>query len=92
MRSETVAILGMIDALPNFSRAEFFADIEHLVTPSKFYTQKEVAERYGVTVQTLINWEKQGRLSPDMRAGAGFIRYSETCLNNFEKQAGNKVD
>lgn len=88
MRSETVAILGMIDALPNFSRSEFFADIEHLVKPAKFYTQKEVAERYGVTVQTLINWEKQGRLSPDMRAGAGFIRYSESCLNKFEQQSG----
>ena len=91
MRSETTAILNMADAIPGYSRQQLLADLEPLVNRERFYTIKEVCERYEVTAQTLKNWEIAKRLIPDLRVGDGCVRYSATLLAEFEnKNRGNK--
>lgn len=84
MRSETTAILNMADAIPGYSRNQLLADLEPLINQQRFYSTKELTERYGVTVQTLKNWEKDGKLVPDLRVGDGCVRYSATLLAEFE--------
>lgn len=86
MRSETTAILNMADAIPGYSRNQLLADLEPLINQQRFYSTKELTERYGVTVQTLKNWEKDGKLVPDLRVGDGCVRYSATLLAEFENK------
>ena len=81
----------MADAIPGYSRNQLLADLEPLINQQHFYSTKELTERYGVTVQTLKNWEKDGKLVPDLRVGDGCVRYSATLLAEFEnKNRGNK--
>jgi transcriptional regulator with XRE-family HTH domain len=90
MKSETVAILNLIDAMPNFSRAEFLADISNLVQPIKFWSAEELAERYGVTEQTIRNWERDKKLVPSLVVGAKCVRYSASDLAEFENKYPGK--
>lgn len=42
-----------------------------------FYTSRDVAKRFGVTPETVRNWEKDGRIPPASRTPGGHRRYSE---------------
>jgi excisionase family DNA binding protein len=50
----------------------------------KLLTTAEVAERYGVTVFTVRNWVKSGRLSPFVITPRNF-RYTPAALDDFER-------
>ena len=90
MRSETVAILIMADAIENYGRETLLKDVELLIAQKKYYTCDELAARYGVTIQTLKNWENDGRLVPDLRVGKGCVRYSAAVVSEFERKHPGK--
>lgn len=85
MRSETAAFLIMADSIPGYSREILLAEVEPLIAAKKFYTVKELAERYEVTIQTIKNWASDKKLIPTLKVGDGCIRYSAADLAEFEK-------
>lgn len=85
MQSETNIILSLADALPGYGRDRMLEDLEPLIRAKKFFTVQEVAERYGVTVQTVKNWAKE-KLVPSLRVGEGCVRYSAADLAEFENK------
>jgi hypothetical protein len=90
MRAETIALLNMADAITDYSRDLFLKDVEYLIAAKKFYTGEELTIRYGVTLQTLKNWEKAGKLVPDLRVGNGCVRYSAATIADFENKHPGK--
>ena len=48
-------------------------------------TITKVAEKVGVTVKTLIRWEKAGRIKKAKRDWKGWRSYSEEELSDIEK-------
>ena len=86
MRSETLAILTLADGIPNFSRQQLLKDLEQLIKQGQYYTTAEVAQRYAVTKQTILNWEKSARLVPSLRVSDGCTRYSSADLAEFEEK------
>ena len=92
MRVETVAILHMVDTWAGYGREALLSDLESLILSKKFYTCEELSVRYGVTIQTLKNWEAAEILMPDLRVGKGCVRYSSGTIAEFEKNyPGKKV-
>lgn len=85
MRSETTALLVMADSIPGYSRDILLAEVEPLIAAKKFYNTQELSERYGVTVQTIKNWAREGKLIPTLKVGDGCVRYSAADLAEFEK-------
>lgn len=51
----------------------------------KYYTTKEVAEKFGVTIGTISKWAQKGNLSPIVISKRRFL-FSETSIENFLKQ------
>jgi hypothetical protein len=93
MRAETVAILAMADAMENYGRDALLKDLERLIALKRYYSCEDLSVRYGVTIQTLKNWEKDEKLVPDLRVGAGCVRYSAAVVAEFEKKhPGGKVE
>lgn len=90
MKPETVAILNLCDTLPNFSREDLLDDLQYLLPKKAFYSAQELSDRYGVTTQTLKNWEAKKALVPDFHAGAGCVRYSAAVVAAFEKNNPEK--
>lgn len=86
MRSETTALLALADAIPNYGREALLQDVEPLISAKRFYTTADLTIRYGVTVQTLINWANAGDLVPDLKVGKGIVRYSAAAVAAFEKK------
>jgi hypothetical protein len=85
MRNETALILSIIERLPDYGREALLQDLEPLITQKKYYTTAELSTRYGVTIQTLKNWEKDQILVPDLCVGKGCVRYSAAVIAEFEK-------
>lgn len=77
-------ILSLADTIPGYSRAQLLADLEPLITPQKFYSVEELAVRYGVTTNTIRNWEGAEMLKPDLQVGKNCVRYSASNLAEFE--------
>lgn len=48
----------------------------------KYLTPKEASERYGVTTESLRNWEKQGKIRA-AKLPNGDRRYEEATLRRF---------
>lgn len=92
MRGETVALLNMADAIPDYGREALLQDVELLIAQKKFFTTEELSARYGVTIQTLKNWEADKKLSPDLRVGKGCVRYSAAAVAEFEKNHPGQRD
>lgn len=90
MRAETLALLNMADAIPGYGREALLQDVELLIAQKKYFTIDELATRYGVTTQTLRNWEKDEILIPDLRVGKGCVRYSAAAVAEFEKNHPGK--
>lgn len=49
----------------------------------EFFSIGEFAKKIGVTIQTLRNWDKTGKLKPNHISKSGFRYYSAEQLNNF---------
>lgn len=90
MKPETVAILNLCDTLPNFSREDLLDDLQYLLPKKVFYSAQELSERYGVSIQTLKNWESKKALVPDLHASDGCVRYSAAVIAAFEKNNPGK--
>lgn len=92
MHLATTAILSMIDGMgyQGFNRETFLQDLEELISKKKYYTTEELSIRYGVTIQTLKNWEADGKLVPDLRVGKGCVRYSAAVVAEFERKHPGK--
>lgn len=86
MRTETLGFLVMADSITGFSREQLLADLEPLIMQKKYYSCDELSARYGVTIQTLKNWENAGELVPDLRVGKGCVRYSAAVIAEFERK------
>ena len=84
MKSETLAILNVLDAL-GISRKDFFEDLRPLIVEEKFYTAEDLAVRYAVSEQTIRNWAREKKLVPSIKVGVGCLRYSASDLAEFEK-------
>lgn len=80
----------MADSIPGYSREILLTEIEPLIAAKKFYTVKELAERYEVTVQTIKNWASDKKLVPTLKVGDGCVRYSAADLAEFEKNFREK--
>ena len=52
----------------------------------KLLTDEQVAERWGLKVQTLRNWRFQGRGPAYLKLGAA-VRYDESVIEEHEKSA-----
>ena len=90
MRAETALFLQLADTIENYGRETLLKDVELLIAQKKYYTCDELAVRYGVTIQTLKNWENDGRLVPDLRVGKGCVRYSAAVISEFERKHPGK--
>lgn len=90
MRSETHLILSIVDAMSGYDRDALLQDLEELISKKKYYTTEELSVRYGVTIQTLKNWEKDQILIPDLRVGKGCVRYSAAAVAEFERKHPGK--
>lgn len=90
MRAETIALLAVADSIQNFGREQFLKDLEPLIAQKRYYTCEDLAVRYGVSIQTLKNWEGDLKLVPDLRVGKGCVRYSAFVVEDFEKKHPGK--
>jgi hypothetical protein len=90
MRSKTLLILELVDAMSDYDRDALLQDLEELLARKKYYTTEELSDRYSVTIQTLKNWEKDRKLVPDLRVGAGCVRYSAAVVAEFERKHPGK--
>lgn len=67
------------------------------VVEDSYLSIGQAAEKLGVSVQTLRNWETEGKLLPDRTAGGvkgeGHRRYSEAAINKLLKKqmAGTEI-
>jgi hypothetical protein len=90
MRSKTHLLLSIVDAMSDYDRDALLQDLEELLARKKYYTTEELSVRYSVTIQTLKNWEKDRKLVPDLRVGAGCVRYSAAVVAEFERKHPGK--
>lgn len=51
----------------------------------KYYTIYEVSEMLGVSVQTLRNWDKSGKLIPHYKSTNGYRYYAENDKGTYRK-------
>lgn len=55
----------------------------------KFYTTRQVAERYGVKETTVLAWIRTGKIGAN-KLGDRIYRISESDLDQFEQAGRNK--
>jgi excisionase family DNA binding protein len=49
-------------------------------------TARQVAERFGVSVETVLRWHRAGRLPGGYRLATGVLRFSESELDGWLKE------
>lgn len=49
----------------------------------EYYTLKEVAAMFGVTIQTVLAWKRKGYIKPDITLPSGRGRFSKRSIENF---------
>ncbi len=47
----------------------------------RLLTARQVAERFGVSVETVLRWHRSGRLPAGFRLATGVLRWSERELD-----------
>ncbi len=57
--------------------------------PEKYYTYKTLSQRWGVAVNTLMQWVMKGILVPTFRLGR-LVRFSERYILEIEARGGLK--
>lgn len=90
MNTLTVKLLDIADTLFSKGRDEFLDDLMPILKDRHYYTTEELAERYRVSVPTIKNWRKEGKLLPSLRIPGGSVRYSPSDLYKFEHETGRK--
>lgn len=90
MNALTQSLLTVADTIFPGGRAAFLDDLVPLVADKKFFSTEEVAERYRVSIPTVKNWRKEGKIVPTLKIPGGSVRYTLADLQNFEQQTGRK--
>jgi excisionase family DNA binding protein len=49
---------------------------------SEFMDRKQVAQLFGVSLPTILRWQRAGKLKP-VRLGGGTVRYQKSDLQAF---------
>lgn len=79
--------IQFINKSPEEFKSDLINELKDLLQPQKeevLLSQKEVADFYKVTVQTIINWQKKGLINAYMIGGK--VRYKQSeLLNNLVK-------
>ena len=57
----------------------------------EFLSDSEVANRYGVTRQTIWRWATLGRLAPPIKLGENCTRWRRSDVEAFEAECLNKA-
>ena len=89
MKVETLAILNMVDLFFPGGRDEFLKEIVPLIADEKFYTTGELADKLRVSVPTIKNWRKEGKITPTLKIPGGSVRYTLADFERF-KEIGRK--
>jgi excisionase family DNA binding protein len=91
MRPETKKFLEMADFIPGYGSSGLIADLTPMVLENRFYTTAQVAERYGVSKQTVRNWIDSGEMRVSLSMGdGGAVRISSADLAEFETNHAGK--
>jgi hypothetical protein len=84
MDPKTAAILNLCDATG--IRDVVTSDIAAMKASETYFTPKEVAKRYGVSLSSIKYWQKQGMLVPSLKIDSGTVRYTLEDLTAFENR------
>jgi excisionase family DNA binding protein len=91
MKAETVLLLKLADTMSGYSSNALIADLAPMVLENRFYTTAQVAERYGVSKQTVRNWIDSGEMRVSLSMGdGGAVRISSADLAEFETNHAGK--
>jgi len=59
---------------------------EHVTSPRRFARDTEIADRYGVSRNTIWRWTKEGRLPSPVRLGPGCTRWRLADIEQWEAE------
>ena len=92
MKAQTLAILNLADTAYPGGREELLSDLLPLLTNRKFFTMKDLAERYAVSLTCIKKWRQDGKLTNSVHLTDGAVRFTLADLENFEKLTGKKEE
>lgn len=90
MKSNTLAILTLADAVFPGGRAELLDDLMPLCRDKVYFSPEAVAKRYDVSLSCVKVWRAKGLLVPSLKIPGGSVRYTLLDLANFEQSSGRK--
>ena len=78
-------VLNTTDLLPG-GRKKFLEWIAPMCKDKVFLTMEDVAERYKVSRNTILNWMTDGVITPTIRIKHSMIRFTLEDLDPIEKK------
>lgn len=80
--------LMLANEIPGYSAAKFLQEVRGWVKDDIFYSQQEIAEKYGVSLQCVKKWCADGDLKASFKRPNGTVRYRESDLLELENSRG----
>jgi len=81
-------IFQIADSLPGYGRDALIMDIKPFVREKVYFTQKEIAARYKVTLDCVKQWCRGKKLCGSLKVPGGTVRYTLADLDRFEELTG----
>lgn len=81
-------IFQIADSLPGYGRDALIMDVKPFVREKLYFSQKEIAARYKVTLDCVKQWCKAKKLQHSLKIPGGTIRYTLADLDRFEELTG----
>lgn len=81
-------IFQIADSLPGYGRDALIMDIKPFVREKMYFTQKEIAARYKVTLDCVKQWCRAKKLQGTLKVPGGTVRYTLADLERFEDLTG----
>ena len=82
------AIMDIADRIPGYSRHDLLQEMRVILHDQIFYSQSEIANKYGVSLAAVKKWAEAGDLVATFHRPGGIIRYTEGDLLRLEKARG----
>lgn len=82
------AIMDIADRIPGYSRHDLLQEMRVILHDQIFYSQSEIAAKYGVSLAAVKKWAEAGDLVATFHRPGGIIRYTEGDLLRLEKARG----
>lgn len=82
------AILDIADRIPGYSRHDLLQEMRVILHDQIYYSQSEIAAKYGVSLSCVKKWAEAGDLVATFHRPGGIIRYTEGDLIRLEKARG----